>query len=226
MRFAISSAQLQFFLQHHYIEFDDLITAQDVATLKENGQALVAKRLKTSPSKLNQFSNTDLFMAGRDSWRENSEAQKILFRPKLGQIATTLFQEKHLQMGYDQWIQTSAAPSPIDQFFSLEQISSFNHISGGLIINLGTPLEITGSYVFCPVPKKPGSGLFLSPKLLLDWKTLFNTPHLELLLLVYCPMGVRYTLNSHDPHVHALKRKGYVFGDQVSTLTHPLLYRS
>jgi hypothetical protein len=47
----------------------------------------------------------------------------------------------------------------------------------------------------------------------------------KFLLFLYAEEDALYTLNPLDPHTHALKRMGYVFGDRLKETTHPHLIR-
>jgi hypothetical protein len=52
-----------------------------------------------------------------------------------------------------------------------------------------------------------------------------STPHQRYLLIVFANRRAQYVLNANDPHAHALKHKGYVFGDRLREELHPIVIR-
>ena len=60
-----------------------------------------------------------------------------------------------------------------------------------------------------------GSGTFINPQI--------SSEVPKGLLIAYSPLITLYTYNLLDPHVHELKKYGYVFGDRVTNDTHPVV---
>lgn len=76
--------------------------------------------------------------------------------------------------------------------------------------------------VFC---KKAGNGIFFTPDVPIDFQQLWEHPGQTYLMIVYTHFVTQYILNENDPHGHALKRLGYVFGDRLSDKLNPIVHR-
>lgn len=115
---------------------------------------------------------------------------------------------------------------------TLKQMSSIQGIVSGLILTLSdTPSEKEllkteeDHSVLTPYPGKIGSGLFFFPNVPLSFDYLLETPGISQLLIVYTKETALYIHNPMDPHTHALKKLGYVFGDRLRSSTHPIVYQ-
>ncbi len=215
MRFAIASEHLDFYRKHQHIEFDELLTPAEIEPLKQAVEELLSKRLKKLPETRNP---RELFMAGRNGWQDNPVIQKVTQNHKLAEIAANLFNQKSLRLAYDQLLCTRVIPGVVFTTpHTLQEISCFQPILGGLIIRLSSDLHIPTFF-----PKNPGSGVFFSADFLLALPTFFQTPNQTFLLIAYAPEKSVYVLEKNDLHTHALKREGYVFGDLLRT---PLVYK-
>jgi hypothetical protein len=202
MRFATSSEHREFFNKHRYIEFSDLLSEEEAATLKTHAQALLLKRAERKQT------------PDRDLWRDDPFIKKTLFHPRFSEIAATLLKKPILRLAYDQYF---AAPSSLlpKTAATLQHISAFQSIAGGLILQLASAPHLPA-----PLPRQPGHGLLFGPDLPLPFAELS-----ECILIAYCNDRTLYILDKHDPHTHFLKKFGYVFGDALKNETHPLLFR-
>jgi hypothetical protein len=108
MRYLMTPQQTRFFSEYGFVEFDPLITATDLHILQE--------ALTTHPN-------------GRDLFRQNENAHKILCSKKIGEIAAALFAEKPLMVAYTQF------PITIRETVTLEEISSFSDLAGAVLLN-------------------------------------------------------------------------------------------
>ena len=131
---------------------------------------------------------------GRDLWRKDVLVKRISLRPQFGEIASVLSHKKTLRIGFDQLLDPK---NPI-----LLADSCLKPTIGLLII-------LTG--------EKAGSGIFFNPE--------SPMPAAEhAFLIIYSDTKTIYHLNKKDPHTHALKKLGYVFGDLVKSDTHPFIH--
>ena len=244
MHFAIAPEHLEFFYRHHYIEFDDLLTETEADQLKKAIGETLEKRLNFSPDKLMQADVETLFMAGHDTWRDDDRIKKVVLRPRLAEIAASLMKKRQLRIAYDQVFGTPNSPLDPEKLksmpplfhkhTSLGQTSSFQSVVCGLMLHLSSssiPTQQSNLSIeedltsLIPLPRKAGSGIFFTPDIPLSLEYLFETPNQHQLLIVYCEDKSLYRHEKSDPHTHALKKLGYVFGDRLKNTTHPVVYR-
>lgn len=225
MRFATSSQHREFFTKHHYIEFDELIDKKDIESLKKHADLVLAKRLRLSLEALNGKTPQELWMAGRDVWRDDPLIKKTVLRTQLAEIAGSLVHKNALRIAYDQYAR-SFFPSETEptKALTLQQMSSFQSVSAGLILQLSSsPSEPPASDYFCPYPKDPGSAVFFTADHPLSFAPLLHMKDASLLIIVYCNEKTVYKLEKNDLHTHALKKEGYAFGDLLTNSTHPIV---
>ncbi|MBS0615683.1 MAG: hypothetical protein JSR58_03930 [Verrucomicrobia bacterium] len=215
MPFTLTKDHQFFYSKNKYIEFEEVFSSETCTSAKELLDRLVETRLKKM---IGSRTPDEIFSAGRDMWRDYPNLS--LSRPA-AQLAAELFNAKQLRIAFDQYLRTlQPTNSPLKEAYTLQQISCFQPIVGGLLVRL-TP----DAHPPLMTPRSVGSALFLSPDLLVPWPALFQNPDQAFLLIVYVPLRSRYVLEPQDPHTHALKKLGYGFGDSIQDATHPLLVR-
>ncbi|MCP5491439.1 MAG: hypothetical protein H7A40_00155 [Chlamydiales bacterium] len=221
----LPQAHHNFYGKHHYLELESFFPEEKIEAWRK--------------SLGNYASFDDAYLSGRDLWRKNPSIKKLITNRNLVQCASKLAEAPSLQLGFDQALCTVENTSKLPlakQPVSLSQISNASSIACGAIINLSTenspyPLEPTPAPTeelilpIIPLPHTPGSVLFISPELPLDFQKLVETPSQTLLLVVYTHVKPLYIQNALDPHANALKKLGYGFGDHLTTKTHPLLIK-
>lgn len=202
MALLLASQHRDFFTTTGYIEFEELLSIKEITALREC---------------IDQVNVT------RDLFRQDSMLKKKIL--SCSSFACTLFQKPTLRLLYDQLIQTTKTPeAPFDQPHSLEEISCFQKVAGGLILSLADfKGEALSSPYFLPIPKRAGDAIFVRGNLRLSLPQLFTQPHQDLLLIVYGFEKTRYVLQERDPRTHELKKEGYGFGDLLRIETHPLI---
>jgi hypothetical protein len=221
MKFALQGEHRDFFAKNGYIEFEGLLSEKDVVTLKEAIDQVLCKRLKVLPEKLEHKTAQELYMAGRDVWRDHPAIKKWTTSPILAELASSLFKKRPIRLAFDQVLRTgSSSHTPFINTASLQQTSSLRQIIGALILQL-TPL----AEPCIPLAQVPGSGVLIGPNFPLNFDAIFSQPHLSALMIVFCGEKTVYTLDSSDHHTHALKRQGYVFGDRLRDDINPLVFR-
>lgn len=214
MRFALDPQHREFFRKNHYIEFEELLEPSDIEPLKQAIDTILEKRLQ----KLSDTRNPrELFQVGRNLYLDDPLLKRTVLHRKFGELAAALFEEKTIRLAYDQALCTKVIPGPVFTLpHSLQQISCFQPLAGGLILRLSPDLA---SPAF--LPKGIGSGVFFSRDFTLPLPEFFQAPHQTLLLIAYAPKVAQYFLEKNDLHTHLPKREGYVFGDRLRT---PLIY--
>jgi hypothetical protein len=219
MKYVLTTDHLHFFGQHHFIEFEDLLSPAEVDYLHSALDTILSKRLKVS---LQTASCQDLFTQGRDLFRESEEIKKFVTRKTFAEIGSQLFNEKILRLASDRYFRSGKTSSEkvLSPSLSLQQLNCFQRISGGVLFNL---YKDDLSFDL-PFPLKKGSGVFLSPILKLNFSSFFTHPDSSFFLITYGPEKLIYTLSQTDPHTHDLKKWGYAFGDTMQNPTHPIVY--
>lgn len=217
MPLTLSSSHQDFFSNHHYIEFNDLLSSSEIKQLqKAIHEALIQREKKIIETR----SPKELFKAGRDLFRDHPIIKKFVLHKRFAKIASALFNEPILRLAYDQALCSFSQGEPIfSQPLSLQQISSFQSIVGGIIIRLSddpNPPDL--------LPQKAGNLLFIAPTFPLPWSSFFQQTPQSFFLITYCGNRTVYVLENTDPHTHALKKLGYGFGDLLEEKTHPIVF--
>jgi hypothetical protein len=149
----------------------------------------------------------------RDLWRSGPQMKKLILRPQIAEIGAQLMKRKAMRIAYDQ---TSSFPPG---HYSLEEMNALQNLSCALLVKLSDTKHPTSPIL----PTEKGTGIFFSPKLVLDWTAIGKAG--DFLLIVYGQERMIYIMQPKDPYVHALKKEGYVFGDLLTDTTHPIVYR-
>lgn len=192
---------------------DPCITDLDLA--QEHIDQLLAKRIKKI---IDTRTPKELFISGRDLFREDPVISKITLNRCLAQTAALLFDVSSIRIGYDQILRTTTLNhSPFTHTSPLQEVSCLQPILGGVIIRL-----LPDPYPPVFLPQKVGNAVFFRPDFSLPWSSFFQTPLQSFLLITYVPKKCLYLLVPEDLHTHALKKLGYGFGDLLRNETHPV----
>lgn len=214
MRTLVTAQQTAFFAQNGYIEFEgidfdnDEIFAAAESVLTGRAGAMVSR-----------VPSSQLYALGRDLWREKKPLETLLLRT-IAPVALSLV-AKPLRLACDQWIPAG---------YSWEKASAFKDLFciqglalGVVLCSAAIPLPARAPLGLLPLPKGPGSILFLKPELLIDWPSLAKSPAADLYFAAYAHRSAVYVQNPRDPSTNALKKLGYHFGDVLQNRSHPLL---
>lgn len=219
MKYSITKEQQFFFDKNLFIEFEELLSEDEVAHLLQG----IKKALKSSPEKI--FPE-DIFLRGRDLIRLDETIQDVLFSPRLGQIARALSMSKRLRFGFDQLYSGPRKGLGITKTFSrLDEESCIQGLSCALMICLQGEVEQScqSKDGIDPFPKKPGSGIFFLPTVSCNSLALQSHENQLFLLLTWTKERSLYVFQPKDPHNHALKKLGHVFGDRLIERNHPII---
>jgi hypothetical protein len=223
MRFAITADHREFFSKNHYIEFEEIISLEQIATLKNQAERTLATRLHISIEKLSKKPAPEIYQAGYDLWRDNEAIKKITHKHAFAALAAELMQVIPLRYAFDQYFaMTHCTVSPYDVPSSLQEISCLNPLAGALLLPLQ---DLTSPPSFFPMPLKCGNALFVSPTFALPWPQLFSTPGLCFMLIVFSAERTFFRPDSHDPHAVSLKKLGYAYNDALNDRLHPIVLR-
>jgi hypothetical protein len=218
MRFKVTGEHRKVLEKQRFIEFEDLFSSAQLDEMAQHIDQVLTKRTRQM---IDTQSPDELYKIGRDLWRDDPVIKKFVSDRGLASLAAQLFQEKTLRLGFDQALRTSvrtgfSAGAPA----TLEQRSCIQPLVGAALIQLsGSPDPLT------LLPKKRENVVFIAPNFLVPWEIFFQQPQHSFLLISYAPDKALYICEKNDPHVHGLKRLGYVFGDNLNSDHHPLLYK-
>lgn len=220
----ISSQQAYFFKHNGYIELESLFSPEECAELKTRIESALFGRLKRA---LRHVSDRDLYVHGRDLWREEEALKHTLLSKKMTSIAFGLTDKPALHLACDQWLPPMSWPRAV----GAKDLFSIQGLACVYFLRLEPPLEGEGprSSTFAlepgliPLPSKQGSLLILHPNLLLNLPKLSLTSGLY--IAAYASPQAVYHHNSEDPSNHQLKALGYQFGDRLLHAHHPLIYK-
>ena len=216
--FKIIGEHRAFFNENGYLELESVLPSDEISHLARAADHLLEKRLA---DRLEFRSAEELYRVGRDLWREDETIRKKVLSHNLAELAADLFKKKAVHIAFDQLLRTGSKPGfPGKLPSTLNEISSIFPLAGAVLIHLSgiaTPSEL--------VPSQRENIIYLSPDKTIPWELFFQTPHQSYLLIAYATPESVYVLQKKDPHTHALKQRGYVFGDRVKHDTHPIIFR-
>ncbi len=218
MRFKVTGDHRKVLEKQKFIEFEDVFTLEQIDEVSKHVDQVLAHRTRQL---IDTQSSDELYKVGRDLWREDPVIRDFVLSRGLAGLAAQLFHQKVLHLAFDQALRTTLRPgfsagSPA----TLQQRSCIQPLAGGILIQLSgssNPLSM--------LPKKRENAVLIAPNLIIPWEIFFQEPHQSYLLITYAPSKALYISEKNDPHVHALKKLGYVFGDNLNTDQHPLLYK-
>jgi hypothetical protein len=236
MRHTISSEHLDYFQKLNLIEFEELLTEDQLKKLDGAIDAALLQRLNISPTLMERQTATQLFTAGRDLWRSHEAIRKIVTAPRLAKIASELTRKRIVRLGYDQFFpyvkpfSNLIAAGPyvdlLNQTTTIGAVSSLQGITCGVMLCLQCGEEIeraVGSDIFATTP---GHGVFFNTEALIDFSQLFQRPNAKYLMLVFTQQAAVYLFNKNDPNNSSLRQIGYSYSDKLKDKLNPILYRA
>lgn len=224
MKFSLDSEQRSFFNRQHAIEFEGLLSEQDLLSLNQGIAEVYQSLPKSLPFK-------EQFLQGRDLWRKNEQIRKVITHHRLVSLVYELVQEKPIRLGFDQFLpQIGEKENFYTEFF--KGVSPFQNYSAiqdllcmAVIYLNGEEKELADIPNNNPFPAKPGSVVFFSPDYEIDFQHLASRNNQSFLLVGFTRNHSQYLLIEDDPQRHFLKKLGYVFGDKLHDNLHPVLLR-
>jgi hypothetical protein len=217
MQFAIVGDHRDHFQQEGYVEFEAVLSDQEIAQAR---QALAAS-LPRKPR-----SAWECLQFGRDLWRSHSFLRKTACARRLGRVAADLAESGPLRLAYDQLLGFGGGRHASESqaaFFrtpwSLREKSAFQTVICGLVVAL------TDSPATSPqLPRIAGHGVYLRADRAFDWSELLTLSGAEYWLFVYGIDKLVYIVNLADPHAHRPKDYGYGIGDRLRDVDYPLVH--
>lgn len=243
MKFATAKEHRDFFQKQGWIEFEGILSNDQLTLANQAIDQVLAERLNTPLERLHLLPSEKIYLQGRDLWRSHAGLQKLAIQTRFAEIVAELIEKRPLRLGYDQCFparhalplasETASVYSHfLEKTLSLEAVSCLQGVACGVLFALGgkeSPTSIEksteereGIDVF---PSQPGHAIFFQPQVPINWSYLYTHPGQRFYLIVYTLASAYYQLQPQDPHTHALKRLGYVFNDKLSDKLNPIIYR-
>lgn len=246
MKFATSKEHRDFFLKNGWIEFEDLISNQQLTSMNQAIDQVSLERLKSHSKKKPPLTAENAFLQGRDLWRSNPELHKVVTHIRFAEIAAELIGKKPLRLGCDQFLPTPIArtfSSEVSPYYSiflhrhaaLEKILCLQGVAAGLIFALSdrhdepvieektdNAISEEGIDIF---PSRAANAIYFQPNVCVDWSRIYTHSGQRFYLIVYTNSSSYYMLQRDDPHTHTLKKLGYVFNDPLIDKYNPIICR-
>lgn len=228
MKFALNLDHRRFFYQNQAILLEELLSkSQQDLLVKSVSDALTLRIGPTFRAK----DPDELFVEGNHLHCENSEIRQIATQKRTTSLIGELLNCRVLRLGPDQYLPSNRKhllkeEDPYGEFLktpaSLKEFSCIQGVVGGLLFCLEVPRNPDPSAFF---PSNPGDGMFFTAEKQIPFPYLNEEGSGSYILFTYTEKVALYLHQEKDPHLHALKHWGYVFGDKLREPNHPLVLR-
>lgn len=225
MKYTILGEHQKFFLNNHYVEFQQLLNPQQIEELKKSCFQSLALRLGIQQARLSERNFENTFNAGHDFFRQDMSIRKIVTKKNFAEIAFELSSERPLRLAYDQLFYSGKAPNQMNSGIlqgqqNLKEISGLQGTTHGLMLCLDPG---TNQVPQAPFSLEPGSGIYFSEKLPLHLDIFYQNSNMIYLLIVFCSAKSIVMQNQFFPF--AYKQHGYATGDLLRDDLNPIVFR-
>ncbi len=207
MRYTIANQHINYYLEHGFIEFEEVID-----------QNLLEEAKNKLPKIIDTTSSNSIYKTGRDLFRNDFLFQKISKNSNLAHIAKDLTGAKYLQLAFDQVYSSNNFFKESD---SLEEYFSFQNLKCIAIIRLDHSTTLDYSENF-QAPMQFANVVFVNPHRTFDLSSL-QKENQCLFFIGYASDRTVYKCNPSDLNNSNLKRFGYCFGDRLQEEHHPIV---
>ena len=147
MKFSTSKEHRDFFQKQGWIEFEGLISDDQLNSLNQAIEQVLTQRLNVTHSRLRTLSSEKCFLEGHDLWRNHPFLQRFVMQTRFPEIISELIEKRALRLGSDQFFPSlvkTLSPQEDSQIYQkfLDQITPLNGVSClrglacGMIISL------------------------------------------------------------------------------------------
>ena len=220
MRFSLTKEHKEFFYKHLFIEFEEVLSPDQIASLKVSIQHVMAKR----DSKIYKEGTP---LIGRDLFRDDKDIRKFILSKNFAHVVKDLCSKDSLRMAFDQYLNPKkTGPKFFSKLSSFKEASCLADTYAILIFKLsGKEFTRPEEGPFLPSPHKVGSLLIVHPDKILNFEGLLESSDDELYIITYGSDKLLYRPSNLDPAEPLIKRMGYAYGDLMKEQTHPIVYR-
>jgi len=209
MKFLVLEKEIKYFHENGFIEFDEILSTQELEKLEKEIDNLMLKEKNSSP--------LDSYKAGRDLFRKSDFIKKIALNRNFSSIIKTLSKKRKLRLIFDQAIY-SKGKNPFDEMISVDEIYSFQGLICAILLKIDGNSSASSNYL----PKKKNNSMFYKSSSPINFEGIYSEPQ-KFFLLAYGDAKTIYKLNHLDPNGNFLKQFGYNFGDILKDEFHPPL---
>lgn len=230
------ASQRQFFFKNEYLILQSIFNAQQCDVLASELDRTWSKRW-TRSERTTSFAKARCH--ARDLWRCCPKWALHLRKGLIGSLALQLWSQLQLRLLYDQLIFPLEQGDVEDAYstFTLNQVSAFEEIAGGILIclrpcqketwhlQLECGEESWTSKNEIELPNEKGLGIFLSPEIVVKMSLQKHAQAFSGMwsLIVFGLKTTRYVFKPKDPCRHFLSDWDYIIGESLRDETHPLL---
>lgn len=216
MRFKITGEHRKVFEQQGFIAFENVLPKTLVEEAAVGVDTVLGARLKKL---VDGASPDELFKVGRDVWRQDEVASRLVQNRAMAQVGADLFKESRLLLAFDQSLRTTADVGIRMEPQTLAEMSCIQPLAGAVVVRLkgsAMPSSI--------LPAAPTDVVFISPHYPIPWPLFFQESHHSFILIAYAPPKAQYLLEKRDLHTHELKKLGCAFGDRIRPPVNPIVF--
>jgi hypothetical protein len=200
MKYTILDAHIKFFQENGLIEFEDIFPFK---TLEKIQKALEKKSLISLDTR-------------RDLFRKSEIIKEIAYNKTISLILKTLTKKQNLRLAFDQLI-IKNEKSSFNLEFSLNSLSSFQNLIGGIIVDLSQKSLSLNNL------SKKNISIFIKSSTSINIENILLDSDI-FLLIAYGELKTVYKCNTNDPNNNYLKQFGYNFGDVLKDSSHPIVF--
>lgn len=234
MKFATAREHRDFFRKHQIVEFEELLSPEQLHQLLSAVKEILSSRLKLHVNDLLKHTPDLIFNAGRDLWRASAAIKRFVTNPKYAGIASELVNVRSIRIGYDQVIPSGVLTKQLGRHESnavayakaaqsLEEVSSLQGVVCGFMLCLESGESEPNSSITELFSNRPGSAVFFHPKVPIPFPQLLQKRDSLYFMVVYTQPTAVYIHNNNDPLGHLLKNVGYSYGDKLVDKSNPIL---
>lgn len=112
MRYSIANQQINFYVEHNYIEFEEIIPEELILACREEFSSLI-----------NDKDPKTIYLQGRDIWRKSNSFKKIATNKNLASIVQQLCKRTKLRLAFDQIsLCNLEEDKPLESLFSFQEL--------------------------------------------------------------------------------------------------------
>lgn len=223
MRFAIRNQHKRIYQDDRMIEFGGFLTAKQCKDLKAAIHASMAIRLKVDPRVPAKLPPRDIYMAGRDLYRDTAAVKNLATSQNMAQILGDLLGMKNFFLAFDQFLIADSSIPFLPKKNSIEDVCCFKNLACTLIIRLSESKADTMdalSEPFAGWPTEQGSVYVVEG----NWPLAgLARDSGEYLMLVYGTERCVYRENKDDAHSNSYKHVLYQNYEPLAAHKNPLL---
>lgn len=223
MRLFVDQRSRQYFAEHGYIHFENLLSEKQLSAAAEASALLVARKMPQLTG-LKPRSPDDVMTRGAGLAITDDTLGRLVRSRHLAEVAYEMTNASPLRLGRDLLLTGASSPATLPLFTgprSLSDVVCYQGMACAALIRLTGESSAEDTII----PPTPGAGVFLGPDTQLDFAALTADVESTFLLIIYLTKRAVYVASDLDPTPHADKELGYAIGDRIGDKGHPTVWR-